>query len=90
MTIEILRARVTSLRQAQEESANATSILLAYERRGSATMVELHAAVRNLADSMQNVRRCQVSLLECMAVDPANLDEPLDELVPPLLEGSTE
>lgn len=84
-----LRARVQRVRQANEALARNMSRMLAYERQEAASIVSLHTVLRDLVVSVQESRAAMDALCVLLAVEPENLDGPLDALVPPLLEGTT-
>lgn len=81
-----MRNQVVALRQAQETLDGAINILLVRERRTTNTYVEIHTALRNFAEALIECRRQQAALATLLAIDPRNLDGPLDEAVTPLLE----
>lgn len=85
-TLIELRAHVTRVRQANESLTNTTSRLLHYERQTYTSYGDLHAALRDLVGSIQEARQAQAALCLLLAVDPSDLDKPLDDVVPPLLE----
>lgn len=89
-TLIELRARVTRVRQANERVNNATARLLIHERQEYTPYERLHASLRDLTESIQESRAAMSALCLMLAVEPEKLDGPLDDLVPPLMEGTTE
>lgn len=90
MSVEILRAHVRAVRQSHEAIANATSLLLTYERQDNAGYAELHRALRGLGEALRGATEAQRELARIVGIDPDSLTSPnLDDIVAPLFEGDT-